>query len=113
MTVLLFTFAKRSFEAESPPPREPVIDAANLPEIFSPTLTKSDRLPIAAVVRPPAQATASVERVLSPPDDPPVAAPARKSADSKPGRQHSSESNVCTRHHLRKVMVGKYKWRCR
>jgi hypothetical protein len=28
-------------------------------------------------------------------------------------RQARAESNVCTRHNMRKVMVGKYRWRCR
>ena len=35
-----------------------------------------------------------------------------KVADVSVAAQKKAESNVCTRVHKRKVMVGRYKWRC-
>jgi hypothetical protein len=28
-------------------------------------------------------------------------------------RRQAAESNVCSRHHMRKVYVGRWRWRCR
>ena len=38
--------------------------------------------------------------------------PARVTRRWQPKRKHA-ERNVCTRHNMKKVMVGKYRWRCR
>jgi hypothetical protein len=88
-----------------------------------PLLKKQDRLPLATVadvvvterITPPApDAPVSVPPVIlvQDDDDKPPAARHRRHRNSEPGHSHS-ESNVCTRHKMRKVTIRGGSWRCR
>jgi type IV secretory pathway VirB10-like protein len=79
--------------------------------------TKSDPIRIIDTIRPEPKPVVT-ERVVpdAPGREPPVAK-VDEEATERPAvrrmRQARAESNVCTRHNMRKVMVGKYRWRCR
>ena len=120
MVALLMTFATRRISE----PSNPIALAAE-PELVR-VLKKSDRelirnvalarLTYAAESKPAVDAV----RIAPAPDDAPVSMPPvllvqdeDKPLASRHRRQHAKpDSNVCTRHHLRKVTIGR-SWRCR
>ena len=126
-----------AFRAEPKPPAHPTI-AERLAQVDAdiPFLKKTDRLPEVRLVRtvpitrpdperfaepvrevqPPAAAIAAgaAERLretkLTPPPEAEDDPPRRRKAKAT---RHASRGDVCSRHGQRKVMVGKYRWRCR
>jgi hypothetical protein len=71
----------------------------------STVLAKGPRLVQTTKIAPDAVVAAEVKE-LTPPEQP--AHHYRKKV-----KRERTRSNVCSRHNMRKVMVGKYKWRCR
>ena len=70
-----------------------------------PTAIKAESLRPLFVAAEPARAEPPAVKQLDPPEQPTVR---RHRA-----RKHAERSNICTRHNMKKVMVGKYRWRCR
>jgi len=113
-------------EPKLPRPQPTLSDRLNEVDGDFPAAKKEDRLPEVRAVRtipitqPPAAAIGAEasERlrnvVLTPPpeaeDDPPRT---KKSPSRIVRRTREARGDVCSRHHMRKVMVGKYRWRCR
>ena len=95
----------------------PVAQFVETPPAQTSVATKSDPVRIIETVRPEPKPVVT-ERVVpdAPGREPPVAK-VDEEATERPAvrrmRQARAESNVCTRHNMRKVMVGKYRWRCR
>jgi hypothetical protein len=118
-----------AFRSEPKPPRAAVAyettlsDRLNEVDADLPAAKKEDRLPEARAVRtiPITQPAAAIgaaasERlrsvVLTPPPEAEEDPPRRRKVRAKRER-HASRGDVCSRHGQRKVMVGKYRWRCR
>lgn len=106
-------FARRD-PPPSPPPPPKEVSRPTLQERWTQgewtdteaaPLIKGPRLVQTVKVNPEPVEVAEVKK-LEPPEQP-------VHHYRKKVKRERTRSNVCSRHHMRKVMVGKYKWRCR
>ena len=67
-----------------------------------------------AIEMPPKTVKTEVVKLENPPTESPLKEePPPPPPKAKPQKTKFAETNVCTRHNMRKVRVGRYSWRCR
>jgi hypothetical protein len=93
------------------------VPAPSIPNIQTSTVMKSEPVRIIETVRPEPRPVVTERVVLDAPGREPPVVRVDEEATERPAvrraRQAHAETNICTRHNMRKVMVGKYRWRCR